>query len=258
MTARALYSAKENYLVDDPAMLLGDYIKTFKGGLNADVIQLLCSTIAIDTMNETVLHYETTDKTKIVTGGSGNPTEVALLHMAHDLGFDYEVIRNRTKGRSDQGALGAFLAEGKQYGFTSARKIMSWAVPLENGGFRIYTKGAAEVVLARCNAFQNSQNDAQMYTDADREEVVEVSFAYARRGMRCLALAYRDLPSGFGLSDKSDQIKNSDGTPAELAETDMVCVALVGIEDPLRKEVPGAIDKCYQAGIDVRMVTGMF
>merc|ERR1712032_1785102 len=47
-----------------------------------------------------------------------------------------------------------------------------------------------------------------------------------------------------------------DGSPAYSMETRLIFVALMGIEDPLRAEVPDAIQKCYAAGIDVRMVTG--
>jgi P-type Ca2+ transporter type 2B len=258
MTARALFAGKENYLVSDPSVLLADYIKKHNGGLHSGIIELICYTISIDSMNETVLHYAAGgDKgNKIVDGGSGNPTEVALLQLVHELGYSYENIRNQTRGRSEQGALGAFLAEGKQFGFTSARKIMSWAVPLAGGGYRVYMKGAAEVVLSRCSMMLNAINEAEALTDTDRGDVIDVCSAFARRGMRCLALAYRDLPSGFDLEETTDSVKNSDGSPANTAETDMIALACVGIEDPLRPEVPGAIEKCYQAGIDVRMVTG--
>lgn len=71
-------------------MLLGDYIKTYDDGLNSDIIKLLCTTIVVDTMNKTVLHFEHS----AMTGGSGNPTEVALLQLGHELGHTYETIRN--------------------------------------------------------------------------------------------------------------------------------------------------------------------
>jgi Ca2+ transporting ATPase len=74
--------------------------------------------------------------------------------------------------------------------------------------------------------------------------------------MRTLALAYRDLPDGVDFEAKSDSVLNADGSTANEVETKLTFVALVGIEDPLRPEVPGAIEKCYEAGIDVRMVTG--
>jgi Ca2+ transporting ATPase len=202
-----------------------------------------------------VLVY-TDDTHKTVLKGSGNPTEAALLHLVHDLGQNYQDIRNSTKGRSNQGELGEYLAQGKQLEFSSARKMMSWAVLLDGGGYRLYSKGASEVVLARCNKAVSKDGADVTLADDMQEEWKEVALAYARRGMRCLALAYRDLPKGFDLDSTTDTITNSDGSPVHIAETEMTLIALVGIEDPLRPEVPGAIEKCYRAGIDVRLVTG--
>jgi Ca2+ transporting ATPase len=257
MTVRALFAGKTNYLVDDPAMTLGEYVR--KHGATDELIEILCRAIAINTMNETVLYYSGDSKRDVentVQGGAGNPTEVALLHMAHDMGHDYQKIRNKTKGRSDQGALGEFLAMGKQFEFSSARKMMSWAVPLENGGYRLYCKGASEVVLARCTKYLSNECVEEEMNEGARADSTEISLAYARRGMRCLALAYRDLPEGFALEETNPEVKNSDGSDAFGAEIGMTSIALVGIEDPLRAEVPSAIQKCYEAGIDVRMVTG--
>jgi len=253
MSSRGMYSGLVNYLVDDPSVSLGTYIQTHSGGASPELIDFICRCIAIDTMNETVVYL---DKDGNVESAAGNPTEVALLHLVHDLGENYEMIRNTTRGRSDQGGLGEFLSEGKQFGFSSARKMMSWAVPQEGGGYRLYCKGAQEVILARCKSFLNTSNEEQEMTQSERDSFQETGLAYARRGMRCLGLAYRDLPAGFDLDAQSATVKNSDGKEAFQAETDLVAIALVGIEDPLRPEVPPAIEKCYKAGIDVRLVTG--
>merc|ERR1711937_115778 len=165
-------------------------------------------------------------------------------------------IRNRTRGRSSVGEQAEYLGEGKLYGFSSARKMMSWAVPLDDGRYRIYTKGAQEVVLSRCKRYVDTSGTTKDLTPQDVEEFMTHSNIYARRGMRTLALAYGDLPAGTDLEMISKSIKNSDGTFAFQVETDLVAVCLVGIEDPLRPDVPDAIEKCYGAGIDVRMVTG--
>ena len=228
-------------------------MKTFDGGLSQQVIDLLCQLIAIDTMDETVLYLDSAGK---LESSNGNPTECALLTLVYELGLDYKKIRDTTRGRSDQGDMAEFLSEGKQYGFSSARKIMSWVVPVQGGGFRLYTKGAQEVLFERCTKYVGDDgNDAAM-TEAAGSVYKTHALAYARRGMRCLGLAYRDLPPGFNLDKLHATIKNSDGTEAYEAETGLTAVGLVGIEDPLRPEVPIAIEKCYRAGIDVRMVTG--
>jgi len=108
----------------------------------------------------------------------------------------------------------------------------------------------------RCTKYIGAGGDLLDVTPEVIEEFKNHSHAYSRRGMRNLGLAYADLPVGFNLEAISSTVKNPDGSDAFEAETNMVAVGLVGIEDPLRPEVPPAIEKCYVAGIDVRMVTG--
>jgi Ca2+ transporting ATPase len=251
MTARALYTAEENLLVEDPKVTLGAFVKGKQ--TPAPVLELLANAISINTMNETVLDI---GNSGAVEGSAGNPTEVALLVFVHDLGMDYEDIRNSTRGRSSIGKLGEYLAEGKLYGFSSARKLMSWAVPREGGGYRIYTKGAQEVLMMRCSRYIGAGGEVKNVTPEVMEQFKQISLAYSRRGMRNLGLAYADLPPGADLEAISATVKNPDGSDAFVAETNMIAIGLVGIEDPLRPDVPPAIAKCYVAGIDVRMVTG--
>ena len=59
----------------------------------------------------------------------GNPSDCALLNLAADLGTDWRALRATTPGRSE-----ATLAQGAPFMFSSARKMMSWAVPLPSGG----------------------------------------------------------------------------------------------------------------------------
>ena len=251
MCARALYAAGKNMTVDDPKQSLGDFVKEHLPEVG--IIDTIGRIISIDTMDETILEM---DADGAVKGSAGNPTEVALLVFVHGLGLDYEDIRNSTRGRSSVGEQGEYLADGKLYGFSSARKMMSWAVPLDDGRYRIYTKGAQEVVLSRCSNYVGAGDEIKNLTPEGVEEFMRHSQIYARRGMRTLALAYGDLPAGTDLEAISSTIKNSDGSDAFQAETNLIAVGLVGIEDPLRPEVPDAIARCYEAGIDVRMVTG--
>ena len=263
MTARAIYTANSNYVVNDPAVSLGSFLLDKIRRPIDSVIQSIVKTISICTMNESVIGVEDDQedgtRTETNKSSSGNPTEVALLRLVHDLGKDYRAIRNATPGRSDKGELADQLSKGKQLAFTSARKMMSWAVPLEDGtrGYRVYSKGASEVILDRCSRELDQYGKEVSLTSEGVETLVSTSETYARRGMRCLGLAYRDLQAGeANFEELSSSVVNSDGSQAFLCETDLVFVALVGIEDPLRKEVPDAITKCYQAGIDVRLVTG--
>ena len=254
MTARAFFAGGNNYVAEDPSKTLAWYMKNDSSNPIAEqLLQIIANVIAIDTMNETVLYVDSSNK---VESSQGNPTEVALLMLVHDLGLDYDKIRKTTKGRSDQGKLGEYLALGKQFEFTSARKMMSWAIPLDSGGYRVFCKGAQEVVTNRSTKYVDENGNALDMTPEMRERFGAIGLSYARRGMRCLGLAYRDIPEGFDLDETNPDVKNSDGSDAFVAETDMVAVGLAGIEDPLRAEVPNAISRCYEAGIDVRLVTG--
>jgi len=248
MTARAMYTQHSNTICEDPAVTLGaSVLNNPHMTVNSTLISEI---ISICTMNETVL---TTEGDKIL-GSSGNPTEVALLKLVHEFGNDYRTIRDNTRGRSDVGELGEHLHEGKQLAFSSARKMMSWAVPLAAGGYRIYSKGAAEVVVNRC--VSKLESNGSVAKIKDKTTMTDVAVQYSRRGMRVLGIAYRDLPQDIDFDAESTTETNSDGTNAFEAETDLTFVGLVGIEDPLRREVPGAIRDCYRAGIDVRLVTG--
>ena len=254
MTARSFYGNQTDCSPTNASESLGDHISS-KNVLSKETIELIANSLAIATMNETSLNSP--DASGIIHGGIGNPTEVALLLLVHELGFNYQQIRDTTPGRSGASALIERLQEGKCINFTSGRKMMSWVIPKESGGYRLYCKGAADVLLTRC---------VKIHLDLSGEEDIQshilniqsANDKYSRRGMRTLAIAFRDIPEDDfpDLNDKSSSVNNSDGTPALLAETNLVFLGLIGIEDPLRSEVPGAIEKCYHAGIDVRMVTG--
>eukprot|EP00591_Stephanopyxis_turris_P012974 CAMPEP_0195528096 /NCGR_PEP_ID=MMETSP0794_2-20130614/30084_1 /TAXON_ID=515487 /ORGANISM="Stephanopyxis turris, Strain CCMP 815" /LENGTH=1188 /DNA_ID=CAMNT_0040659157 /DNA_START=69 /DNA_END=3632 /DNA_ORIENTATION=+ len=257
MTARAIYLGNNNFNCTDPKQTLGAMLLASVNMPSVEVLVILANLISINTMSESVLYFDDENKNE-VTGSSGNPTECALLQLVHDVDYDYREIRENTKGRAETGKLAKYLGDGKQLNFSSARKMMTWAVPLpDSTGYRIYSKGATEVILSRCTSQMTASAATEPLSQETLQSIIEITEQYARRGMRCLSLAYRDLPNGVDfdqLSDAGDL--NADGTPALACETSLIFVALVGIEDPLRPEVPEAIEKCYEAGIDVRMVTG--
>jgi Ca2+ transporting ATPase len=67
----------------------------------------------------------------------------------------------------------------------------------------------------------------------------------ANEALRTICVAYKDIDEGHpNWKDENSIVK------------DLICICIVGIEDPVRKEVPDAIQKCQRAGITVRMVTG--
>ena len=249
MTCRSAYINGTDFSCTDPAVTLADYVKGSSDRPSPSTLDMMSTLIAIDTMDETTLEMDAGGK---VVRTSGNPTEVALLTFAYALGHNYQEIRLKTRGRSDKGELSEFLVEGKQIGFSSARKMMSWAVPTTEGGYRIYCKGASEVLIARCSyqlkKSSGGLDEAAEINDASSQVILGVAETYARRGMRTLALAYRELPGGVDFDAKSGSVLNADGTEAFEIETELTFVSLVGIEDPLRAEVPGAIENATRPG----------
>ncbi|XP_071765880.1 plasma membrane calcium-transporting ATPase 4 isoform X2 [Centroberyx gerrardi] len=168
----------------------------------------------------------------------GNKTECALLGFSLDLRRDYQTIRNEIPEEK------LF----KVYTFNSVRKSMSTVLKNADGSYRMFSKGASEILLKKCCSILTASGEAKMFKPRDRDDLVKkVIEPMASEGLRTICLAYRD----FSLDD---------GEPDWDNETDILtgltCLSVVGIEDPVRPEVPDAIRKCQRAGITVRMVTG--
>jgi len=104
----------------------------------------------------------------------------------------------------------------------------------------LYAKGALEMLLPACRWVSNA-NGRQPLTPVEAEAFTAAQTSMAHKGLRVLAFAHRDLPDPYETSH---------------LEEDLVLDALVGLEDPPRAEVPGAIQRCRRAGIRVVMVTG--
>nr|XP_008532649.1 PREDICTED: plasma membrane calcium-transporting ATPase 4 [Equus przewalskii] len=133
----------------------------------------------------------------------------------------------------------------KVYTFNSARKSMSTVVE-KPGGYRMYSKGASEILLRKCNRILDKKGEAVPFKNKDRDEMVRtVIEPMASDGLRTICIAYRDFSDVEPPWDNENEIL-----------TELTCIAVVGIEDPVRPEVPEAIAKCKRAGITVRMVTG--
>ncbi|XP_056293678.1 plasma membrane calcium-transporting ATPase 2 isoform X1 [Pseudoliparis swirei] len=167
----------------------------------------------------------------------GNKTECGLLGLVLDLKRDYQPIRNQ-------------IPEDKLYKvytFNSVRKSMSTVIKLSDGSFRMYSKGASEIVLKKCSHILNEVGEARVFRPRDKDEVVKkVIEPMACEGLRTICVAYRDFSGDPEPSwDDESNILN-----------DLTAITVVGIEDPVRPEVPDAILKCQRAGITVRMVTG--
>ncbi|XP_061470220.1 plasma membrane calcium-transporting ATPase 3 isoform X13 [Rhineura floridana] len=167
----------------------------------------------------------------------GNKTECALLGFVLDLRRDYQPVREQIPEEKLY----------KVYTFNSVRKSMSTVTCMPDGGYRLFSKGASEIVLKKCTNILNSNGELRSFRPRDRDEMVKkVIEPMACDGLRTICIAYRDFPAG-----KEPEWDNENDIVI-----DLTCIAVVGIEDPVRPEVPEAIRKCQRAGITVRMVTG--
>jgi calcium-translocating P-type ATPase len=162
----------------------------------------------------------------------GDPTEAAFLVAERKLGT--------TEGRA------ARFSRRAEIPFSSQRKLMSTleADAAHEGGLSLMTKGAPDVLLARCTRERVGTDDVPL-TDERRREILADIDRLAGGALRTLAVAYREL-------DTREPPEAAD----ETLERELVFAGVVGMIDPPRSEVRGSIREAQQAGIRVVMITG--
>ncbi|KAM5231730.1 plasma membrane calcium-transporting ATPase 2 isoform 1-T4 [Hipposideros larvatus] len=203
--------------------------------INAKTMELLVNAIAINSAYTTKILPP--EKEGALPRQVGNKTECGLLGFVLDLKQDYEPVRSQMPEEKLY----------KVYTFNSVRKSMSTVIKLPDESFRMYSKGASEIVLKKCCKILDGSGEPRVFRPRDRDEMVKkVIEPMACDGLRTICVAYRDFPSNPEPDwDNENDILN-----------ELTCICVVGIEDPVRPEVPEAIRKCQRAGITVRMVTG--
>jgi len=196
-----------------------------KDGIDEGIVNMLVTAISVNSSYTS----------KILDGKQvGNKTECALLGFVNDLGRDYDSVRDCHPESS-------FF---KVFTFNSARKSMSTILEKEDS-FDLYSKGASEIILGRCNTKLTSSGVEELTLSEKTELVEDVIEYFARQGLRTIGIGYKNIPKGdIDWEDEENIIGN------------LTLIGIVGIEDPVRPEVPGAIEQCKKAGIVVRMVTG--
>lgn len=153
----------------------------------------------------------------------GNPTEGSLLLWLHDQGIDCQKIKNETTRIGE-------------VPFSTERKYMATIVRSATGQNILYVKGAPEIVYAMCH---------QSCSNISKEDIDKELLKYQQQAMRTLGFAYQILKDG----DKS--IDNN-----TVVAENLTFLGIVAISDPLRKDVPQAVQECIDAGIAIKIVTG--
>jgi magnesium-transporting ATPase (P-type) len=170
----------------------------------------------------------------LVPGGeavTGDPTEAALLVLAAKAGCDLAEI-HRAQPRL------------KTFPFEAVRKRMSTVNAAPGGGERCWVKGAPESLIPLCRTITDWNGDRRPFTPGEQSQVLQTLNEFAQGGLRVLALAWKE-----GGSPEAAQSE---------VEGDLSFLAITGMMDPPRPEVPAAIEKCRHAGVRIIMVTGDF
>lgn len=155
----------------------------------------------------------------------GEPTEVAIVKSA----LEEKLISNYNREY--------------EIPFDSTRKLMSVIIKLDNGKYRIITKGAPEVLLDRCTYYE--EKDFKKNLDINYlNKIKNQNEKMAERALRVLGVAYLDIETLPG-SINSNTIENN-----------LVFIGFIGMIDPPRKGVKESVKACRRAGIKTVMITG--
>jgi P-type Ca2+ transporter type 2C len=215
-------------------------IAAFVRGLIDEVKEMLKQSIVI---NSTAFEGEEDGRQTFI----GSKTETALLTFARDyLGMGpVSIERLDTK-------IVQFIP------FDAARQCMGTVVELQNNLYRLYIKGASEVVLNKCTRIiQYSTKgvwDTEMTTE-NTEYLKQIIASYASRSQRTITLGYRDFKHWPPTGVRTAEDDETDVVFEDIFK-DLVFLGITGIQDPLRDGAHEAVQACQKAGVVVRMVTG--
>lgn len=157
----------------------------------------------------------------------GNPTESALLLWLDAQGKDYEELRKQVNVL-------------KQLPFSTERKMMATLAEVD-GETYLFVKGAPEIVMKKC-----------IIEDRMQRQSVEELDEWQHKAMRTLAFAYKKIEASIMRTSRTSTAE----VVALLAANDLQLQAIAAIADPIRPDVPAAVQECRHAGIEVKVVTG--
>ena len=157
----------------------------------------------------------------------GNPTESALLLWLDAQGKDYEELRKQVNVL-------------KQLPFSTERKMMATLAEVD-GATYLFVKGAPEIVMKKCIIEDRMQRQSA-------EELDE----WQHKAMRTLAFAYKKIETSIMRTSRTSTAE----VVALLDANDLQLQAIAAIADPIRPDVPAAVQECRHAGIEVKVVTG--
>lgn len=157
----------------------------------------------------------------------GNPTESALLLWLDAQGKDYEELRKQVNVL-------------KQLPFSTERKMMATLAEVD-GETYLFVKGAPEIVMKKC-----------IIEDRMQRQTAEELDEWQHKAMRTLAFAYKKIETSIMRTSRTSTAE----VVALLDANNLQLQAIAAIADPIRPDVPAAVQECRHAGIEVKVVTG--
>lgn len=157
----------------------------------------------------------------------GNPTESALLLWLDAQGKNYEELRKQVNVL-------------KQLPFSTERKMMATLAEVD-GETYLFVKGAPEIVMKKC-----------IIEDRMQKQTAEELDEWQHKAMRTLAFAYKKVETSIMRTSRTSTVE----VVALLDANDLQLQAIAAIADPIRPDVPAAVQECRHAGIEVKVVTG--
>lgn len=157
----------------------------------------------------------------------GNPTESALLLWLDAQGKNYEELRKQVNVL-------------KQLPFSTERKMMATLAEVD-GETYLFVKGAPEIVMKKC-----------IIEDRMLRQSAEELDEWQHKAMRTLAFAYKKIEASIMRTSRTSTAE----VVAFLDANDLQLQAIAAIADPIRPDVPAAVQECRHAGIEVKVVTG--
>ncbi|EEF41369.1 cation-transporting atpase plant, putative [Ricinus communis] len=170
---------------------------------------------------------------------SGSPTEKAILLWAvSELGMDMEKIKPNCTILHVE----TFNSEKKRSG-VSIRK-------LADNTTHVHWKGAAEMILAMCSNYYESNGIVKSMDEDERSKIEKIIQGMAASSLRCIAFAHKKI--------KEEELKNEnyENSRQRLQEDGLTLLGIVGLKDPCRPGAKKAVEICKSAGVRIKMITG--
>ncbi|KAI3678880.1 hypothetical protein L6452_38184 [Arctium lappa] len=166
---------------------------------------------------------------------SGSPTEKAMLSWAvADLDLDMEKLKQTSTVLQVE----TFNSKKKRSGILIRR--------VADNRMNVHWKGAAEMVLAMCSKYYQSNGCIKTINSDERTQLENIIEGMAASSLRCIAFAYKKV-----LEHREDST-----VYRTLSEEGLTLLGIVGLKDPCRPGAKKAIETCRSAGVNIKMITG--